>query len=40
MSTLYGEPLLFKSKYVCNRSGSIQAPSSTTKVKDGHEWAE
>ena len=35
MSTLYGEPLLFKSKYVCNRSGSIQAPSSTTKVEDG-----
>ena len=34
MSTLYGEPLLFKSKYVCNRSGSIQAPSSTTKVED------
>ena len=34
MSTLYGEPLLFKSKYVCNRSCSIQAPSSTTKVDD------
>ena len=34
MSTLYGEPLLFKSEYVCNRSGSIQAPSSTTKVED------
>ena len=34
MSTLYGEPLLFKSNYVCNRSGSIQAPSSTTKVED------
>ena len=35
MNTLYGEPLLFKSKYVCNRSGSIQAPSSMTKVEDG-----
>ena len=36
MSTLYGEPLLFKSKYGSNRSGSIQALSSTTKVEDGH----
>ena len=34
MSTFYGKPLLFKSKYVCNRSGSIQASSSTTKVED------
>ena len=38
MSTLYGEPLLFKSKYVCNRSGSIQAPSSTMKVEDGVQY--